>query len=266
MWISAAHKVSSETSESSTSTVTSPTDSAGQYSSSDEQREQDGNRNTWLVFADQDWSRPVCMGNECGLSEMILTLFFTTFQRTWPRISILLVYSLPIPIVFQRHGDQMMDDVRMSFVQIAMGFWKASQPLAYLVKSAHVYAVRQSSPPGDLCSLCCGVQCVYRLLPPNYNFCHAEGTSYLCDSQRMSTFKCCLLLDEGGEEWVSRLDSVFRGICMRRRRSVDFYSTFSMGVRIQSIIVPAVWILLPFLAWPEGIYRSLLLDLRTNSR
>lgn len=69
----------------------------------------------------------------------------------------------------------MMDDVGMSFVQIAMGFWRASQPLAYLVKSAHVYAVRQSSPPGDLCSLCCGVQCVYRLLPPNYNFCHAEG-------------------------------------------------------------------------------------------
>jgi hypothetical protein len=38
-----------------------------------------------------------------------------------------------------------MDDVGTSFVQIAMSFWRASQPLAYLVKSVHVYAVRQSS-------------------------------------------------------------------------------------------------------------------------
>lgn len=29
----------------------------------------------------------------------------------------------------------------------------ASQPVAYLVKSVHVYAVRQSSSPGDWCSL-----------------------------------------------------------------------------------------------------------------
>jgi hypothetical protein len=43
-----APKVENEyrTAESSTSTATSPTDSAGQYSSSDEQREQDRNRNS----------------------------------------------------------------------------------------------------------------------------------------------------------------------------------------------------------------------------
>lgn len=25
---------------------------------------------------------------------------------------------------------------------------------------------------------CCGIQCVYRLLPLNHNFCHAEKTSF----------------------------------------------------------------------------------------
>jgi hypothetical protein len=91
-----------------------------------------------------------------------------------------------------------MDDVGTSFVQIAMSFWRASQPLAYLVKSVHVYAVRQSSSPGDLYSLCCGIQCVYRLLPLNHNFCHAEKTSFFAILNRCRLSNVVYSIDEGG--------------------------------------------------------------------